>query len=426
MNASTIEPIRYCRLCRSTNLVSLFSLGEQYVSDFVEKDKVYSGIKCPIELVLCQACTLVQQRYTAPSDFMYTRKYWYRSGTTQTMRDALKDVVVKSIELTGVGPGDVVLDIGANDGTLLATYELIKRPMPLRVACEPAVNLQEECSKHCDVLLDGFWSESRYACGVGYGVDSDKAKVITALGMLYDLEDPNQFVADIANVLHPEGVFIAQLMCLKNMLNICDVGNLCHEHLEFYSFKSLEYLLEKHGLSIFDMEKNSVNGESYRIYACHNNKYKSWQLRMTREGLARIDVYRREETDLDQPKYYHLFYQEMVRNKEEIYNFISKEVGKGKRVWVLGASTKGNALLQWWELNHLLIENAAERSPEKWGKYTVGTGIEIHPEKSFRWAEPDYAIILPYTFADEIMEREKEWHDRGGRFLIPLPRLRIV
>lgn len=398
-----------CRICGSANLEFLYSLGTQYVSDFVEKDKVTSGVACPIDIVFCRYCTLVQQQWTAPQEFLYTRHYWYRSGVTQTMRRALRDVAYAAINEVGhLTPSDVVLDIGSNDGTLLRQY-----PTGIKIGVEPAKNLAEAGAVGLDRLIPNFWNAQDY--------DNEgwpKAKVVTAIGMFYDLDDPNAFIADVAKVLHPEGVFIAQLQCLKQTVELGDVGNLCHEHLEFYSLRSLRKLFYKHGLVIYKVEENEVNGGSYRIYARH---YK-----VVEEVEKSVSEAVYKELSLDLVTVHRAFFAKACEERRKCVDFIRCEVSAGKRVWILGASTKGNVILQWYGLSADLIEAAADRSPEKWGKYTVGSGIPIKSEVDFRKANPDYALVLPYAFRDEFMEREKEWWGKGGRFIFPLPNFEVV
>ncbi len=419
--------IRYtCRVCGGEDLTPLFSLGDQYVSDFPEAGKERDGQRVPINLELCNRCSLVQQVCTAPPDFLYTRHYWYRSGVTQTMRDALRDVAESADKLVHLKSGDVVLDIGSNDGTLLRSYD---SPEIVRIGVEPARNLWEEGSEGLDILVKDFWNG---LTGQDKAPNDLKPKVVTACGMLYDLEDPNQFIADVKKVLHPEGVFIAQLMCLRQTLANRDVGNFAHEHLEFYSLASLAYLLQKHGLKIYDIEENSVNGGSYRIYAGHYSKSQAvhW---WTKVMARRVDAAHRAEDGLglNRPGYYDEWFRQMRQNRDQCVDFIRREVATGKKVWVYGASTKGNVILQWYGqglgyLNHPVITAAADRSPEKVGRVMVGTGIPILQEANFRQAAPDYALVLPYAFRDEFLEREKEWRAGGGRFIFPLPSFEVV
>lgn len=393
-----------CRLCGSSNLQEVFSLGEQYINDFVPQERVGKGLKAPLELVMCQQCSLLQLRHTAPQELLYARYYWYRSGVTDTMRRALRDITEQIESMVSLEPGDVVLDIGANDGTMLATYTA---PGIRRVGCEPANNLIDMLRQNTEYVMHDFWDYERYmelASHWGFG----KAKVITAIGMFYDLEDPNKFIKDAQRALADDGVFVAQLMCLAPMLEKNDLGNICHEHLEYYSLDSLKYLFETNGLEMFKIEENDVNGGSYRIFARH---YKG-------AGIAFKEKYTRDDILA--------FAKRLEDNRKRCVEFIKGEVAKGKRVYVYGASTKGNVILQYYGLDHTLITAAAERSPEKWGKYTIGSWIPIVSEEEARKANPDYFLVLPWAFFDEFYKREKEWRLRGGKFIVPLPEFRVV
>lgn len=396
-----------CRLCGSGGLREVFSLGEQYISDFVSYDKISTGLKAPLELVLCERCSLLQLRHTAPQEILYARHYWYRSGVTATMRRALRDITEQVEAMVPLRRGDVVLDIGANDGTLLASYSV---PGLRRVGCEPANNLVDLLREHAEYVMHDFWDYERYRELVRqWGLaEGGKAKVITAIGMFYDLEDPNQFIRDARRALAAEGIFVAQLMCLAPMLEKNDVGNICHEHLEYYSLESLEYLFKANGLEIFKVEENDVNGGSYRIYARHDRG----------TGISLEEKFTFED--------FKAFARRVQDNRDRCVEFIQQEVGRGKTVYVYGASTKGNVILQYYGLDHRLIKAAAEKSPEKWGKYTVGTGIPIVSEAEARRARPDYFLVLPWAFFEEFYEREREWRAGGGQFIVPLPEFRVV
>lgn len=435
---SKIEARTTCRVCGSSNLTKLFSLGNQYVSTFTDHNRfLNSDIPyCPIELEICQNCTLIQQKYTAPSEFMYTRHYWYRSGVTQTMKNALKDIVDSSIKRVKLEENDIALDIGSNDGELLRQYKSHSNWIRT-VGVEPAINLQQEGSVGITALVKDFWNEENYLNTVSNfdkTVESrkhikikdwpqSKAKIITAIGMFYDLDDPNAFIADIAKVLHPEGIFICQLMCAKQMYEQKDVGNLAHEHLEFYSLNSLEYLFYKNGLTIGDIEENDVNGGSYRIYA-----YPIGSKLITKEGKERC----RQALDIERDmriRYEDVWaewFQDIMDSKAKLYKWVRYNVlATENLMYVYGASTKGNVLLQWWGLqNGIHVHGAADKSVEKHGKYTVGTGIYIYSEDDMRQINPKYLLVLPYSFINEFIERERTWMERGGIFLVPLPTLR--
>ena len=403
-----------CRVCYSLKLVNLFSLGEQFVNDFVPEAEIYSGLKAPLELVFCENCTLVQLRHTAPQELLYKRFYWYKSGVTETMKTALRDITKQAEEKFKLRSGDTVLDLGSNDGTLLRTYQV---PGLITVGVEPADNLKEEGAVGITQHIHDFWNYDSYLRQGGR-----KAKIVTAIGMFYDMEDPNQFISDAGKALTDDGVFIAQLMCLKNMIDTNDVGNLCHEHLEYYSFSSLEYLFNKNGLEIFDIEINKVNGGSYRIFS----KLKGSPRQQTQEERKRVQAVKESEEGLQNAQTFQQFYRRLEDNKQKCVEFIKQEVAKGKKVWVYGASTKGNVILQYYGLNQELIQYASERSPWKWGKYTIGTGIKCVSEEEARREKPDYFLVLPYSFFNEMYPREAEWRAQGGKFIVPLPVFRVV
>lgn len=404
--AAAMEVIEHtrCRLCGSEDLDDIHSFGDFYVSNFVDEAHSGESVKAPLDLIMCNRCSLLQLRHTAPMELMYARHYWYRSGVTETMRTALRDVSATIEEMVGLGPGDVVLDIGANDGTLLASYAA--RGI-VTVGCEPADNLIAYLEKSADHVIHDFWTAEAYRSVAGRA-GLGKARVITALGMFYDLEDPGRFIADAREVLADDGIFVAQLMCLASMLEKNDLGNICHEHLEYYSLDSLKYLFESNGLEMFKIEENDVNGGSYRIFARHH------------KGTG-IDY--DEHITVDDIR---AFIARLEENKRRCVGFIRDEVAKGKSVYVYGASTKGNTILQYYGLDSTVITAASERSPEKWGKYTVGTWIPIVSEAEARAAGPDYFLVLPWAFFDEFYDREKPWREKGGKFIVPLPEFRVV
>lgn len=392
-----------CRLCGYGPMVDLFSIGDQYINDFVEKSKVGTGRNAPLDLVQCPECSLVQLRHTAPQELLYTRQYWYRSGVTNTMRRELEDVVDTAMEKVNLMDGDIVLDIGANDGTMLSFYP----STVVRIGCEPANNLVEELETHCDRVIHDFWSDAGYYKQVE-DLGGKKAKIVTAIGMFYDLEDPLAFVSDIEKVLDDDGIFVAQLMTLAPMLRQNDLGNICHEHIEFYSYESLAYMYEKCGLEIIDVTENSVNGGSYRIFA---RKYRSGSIAYD-ENVSPREILKFKDRIDD------------VRDK--CLDFFQREKAAGKTIHVYGASTKGNVILQYFGLGPELIDFAAERSPEKVGLYTIGSWIPIISEEESRKMQPDYYFVLPWAFFDEMYAREAEWRSQGGQFVVPFPEFRVV
>ena len=397
------KKVNYCLLCKNKKIKKVFSLGNLFVSNFVNKNQINKGIKSPLTLMYCSNCTLLQLSHIAPQEIMYKRFYWYRSGVTKIMRRALKDIYYSSLKYIKLKKNDVVLDIGANDGTLLKYFgKNIKT-----IGCEPANNLISKLKKNCDFVLNDFWSYKKLNKLVNKN-KLNKPKIITAIGMFYDLEDPNKFIRDSVLALDDKGIFIAQLMCLKSMIEKNDIGNICHEHIEFYSLKSLKYLFENNGLEIFKIEENDINGGSYRIFC---RKFNKGSIPLPKENVL---------TSVKK------FVKRANRNKQITMNFIKKQIKKEKKIFLYGASTKGNTILQYYKLNNKIIPFAAERSPEKWKKYTVGTGIKIISEKEARKLKPDYFFVTPWGFIKEFIKREHSWLKKGGKFIVPFPKFKLI
>jgi len=351
--------------------------------------------------------------------------YWYRSGTNQTMTEALADIANKAEVLMRLTHGDAVLDIGCNDGTLLASY---RTQGVFKVGIDPAQNLAVFSRKVADKVLSTFFSAKAF--------ESDpvlcrlRPKVITSIAMFYDLEDPNKFVADIKAVMHPEGLWIIQMSYLPLMMRQNAFDNICHEHLEYYSLHSLEHLLGRHNMEVMDVEINDVNGGSYRVYIRNRGAGRQFFGDETFRRLAvdRVQGMRAEEEamGLQHIAAYHEFAMWTARIRDDLRAFINEETKKGRRIYVYGASTKGNTLLQYCGLDHSVIVAAAERNSSKWGRVTVGTHIPIISEEEARKARPDYFLVLPWHFLGEFMKRERDYLNAGGRFIVPMPHLSII
>ncbi len=403
-NIPKTKKINKCRLCNNAKLVNIHKFGNHYVSNFVTQSKIKKGIKAPLNLIYCNNCKLLQLEHSAPQEIMYKKFYWYRSGVTNTMKVALKDIFLKVKKMKLLKKGDTILDIGANDGTLLKYF---KDDGHITIGCEPAKNLTKELKKNSDFVIDNFWNY-KYLNKILNKHKLNKPKLITAIGMFYDLEDPSKFILDASNSLDDNGIFIAQLMCLNSMIKKNDLGNICHEHLEFYSYPSLKFLFEKNGFKIMKIEENDINGGSYRIF-CKKNIKKS--------------ISYKENTSLNDIK---KFIKRVKKNKMKCMSFLKKCKAKGEKVYIYGASTKGNTLLQYYGINSKMISFAAERSPEKWGKYTIGTGIKIISEQEARDLNPNYFFVMPYAFIKEFINREKKWLKKGGKFILPYPTFKVL
>ncbi len=413
-----VKARKTCRICGSPNLTSILSLGDQYVTNFVD-DPNQEYLKGPLELVLCDVdrggCGLLQLKHTINRDFLY-RKYWYRSSISTTMVKALADIVSSAEKLVSLSPGDVVVDIGANDGTLLRQYGKVGL---ITVGFEPS-DLWKFAAQGTSKIINDYFKHSAFKKLFG----DRKAKVITSISMFYDLEDPNTFVEDAKNCLDKDGVWIIQMNYLGLMLKNNTYDNICHEHLEYYSLLSLSTLLSRHELEAFDVELNNVNGGSFRIYVRHKGScirgfkgsdkrienQKAYEMRM---GLQSRGVYQK-------------FAAHIKKTREELRSFLDEENRKGKKIFIYGASTRGLVVLQYVGIDNHLINAATDMNPCKWGQYIVGTGIPIVPIEQYRREKPDYLFVLPYHFLEEIKEQEKDFLASGGKLVVAIPKFKVL
>ncbi|MEK7464446.1 MAG: class I SAM-dependent methyltransferase [Patescibacteria group bacterium] len=417
-----IRVIESCRSCGFKNLTQIFSLGNLYVSDFLDPGQEYQGTEAPLELVLCNqkdgGCGLLQLRHTVSGEVMY-RNYWYKSGINQTMTDELNGIANKVSEIVGLKSGDLVIDIGANDGTLLRGYKI---PGLKTVGFEPAKNLEEEGKKGTTKIIVDFFNHNSWEKEFG----NAKAKSITAIAMFYDLDNPNIFVSDIVKCLDDDGILVIQMMYLPSFLGQNAVDGICHEHLEYYSLMALENLLARHGLEVFDLEmREHINEGSVRIYVRKKGLGKN--LSVYDGAKQRVLAVREKEKSLglDDKDIYERFAKRTIETKERVVSFIKQEIASGKKVHGYAASTKGNTTLQFYGLKPELIEAIADRNSLKWGKITVSTKIPVVSEIQSRSQKPDYYFVLAWHFLPEFREREKEFFKNGGKFIVPMPEFKI-
>lgn len=407
----SVRIIKQCRACNSKELVDVLSLGNLSLSDF-KKNITKKPKRYPLFLVLCKRCTLLQLKHTVSPNDLYTERYGYRSGINQTMKDELKEIVYKSLQKIDKKTKDlVVVDIGANDGTLLSNYS----QDILKVAIEPIKKFAQEAKAKADIVINDFFNIKSYQ----QKLNNTKANIITAISCFYDIDSPNQFLSDIKKILHKDGIFVIQQNYLVGMIEKNAFDNIVHEHLEYYSLLSLENLLKKHDLEVFDIELSDINGGSFRTFICHKGTKK------TKQSVQRIRG-SEEKLKLNDVEKYKKFAINVKENKKKVLNYIKNLVKKNKKVYLYGASTRGNTLLQYYNLDTKLIKKAVERNKEKWGKKILSVRIPIISEEQARKDKPDYMLVLPWFFKEEFLRREKNYLKSGGHFIFPLPSLDVV
>ena len=402
----------------------LLSLGEHYISDFVDPKDILKRDKYSLDLYLDEKIGAARLKNVAPKDKMWG-KYWYRSGTNLSMSLELKSIseeITKRIELS---ENDVWLDIACNDGTMF-------KYMPsniIKLGIDPCDDSYYDLSsKLCNSVVQDYFSKEAYF-KTGYG--DKKCKIITTIAMFYDLEDPHTFLQDINEILDDNGTWVIQLSYTPLMIKQLAFDNICHEHVYYYSLMSLKKLFDLHDMKIVDASLNDANGGSIRVYIQKNkaeiNSFANAPLRdVCNFRIASLIQFEENECDISNPELWHNFAENIEKLKDLTVNFIRAEKNKGKKIFGYGASTKGNTLLQYFDLNFNDIEAIAERSPYKFGLQTIGTNIPIISEDEMRKSNPDYLLILPWCFIKEFQEREKVYLQNGGQFIVPCPKFEII
>ena len=388
----------------------VFSLGDLASCGTFPSKTQPDPPKAPLTLVQCETCGLVQLAHDFDGDDLFRQSYGYRSGINEAMVSHLREIAYNVMYRANFQSGDIVLDIGSNDGTSLSFYREAKGVR--RIGIDPTIaNFKSYYEAGIETLGD-FFTDKNFKSIAG----NQKAKAITSISMLYDLPNPNAFVADIASTLAPGGLWVFEQSYLPLMVERSSFDTICHEHLEYYGMHQINLLLKRHGLRAFDVRVNDVNGGSFQVWACHSDGP-----HLTNE--AAIDVLLRKEIleGYLGPKPIRALGEITEAARQRTLAFLEECVSSGKRVHGYGASTKGNTLLQHFGITARLLPAIADRNADKFGSRTPGTSIPIVSEEESRSAMPDYYFVLPWHFRSGFISREKRFLERGGKFVFPLP-----
>lgn len=407
-------------MCKSPALTTVIDLHQQYLQgSFVKEGTTVPPLrKLPTQLVRCDvsaregACGLLQLAHTVPPEILYAN-YWYRSGTNQTMRQHLRGIVESALGIVR-REHKRALDIGCNDGTLLGFY-----PKDFELWGFDPSDIAQEIKPPIQVVGSVFPSSQGRA-----RLGDRKFDVITSIAMFYDLEDPIDFAGNIKAALGAYGIWILEMSYMPLMLKMNSFDTICHEHLEYYSLEVINHVMRAAGLRVFKVELNAINGGSLRCYVCHDNCI-WYDSRASSQYMARLQMMEFESLlDTDIP--YRAFQERIDRLRDEMTQMMEQIRARSETVHVYGASTKGNVLLQWYNIDHYKVPYAADRNPQKVGARTLGTNIKIISEEESRKMQPDYYLVLPWHFRAEFLKRETQTIKAGTKMLFPLPEIDVV
>ncbi len=412
--------ISKCRVCGNPDLDPASDIGEQYLSSIFPENLNYREDlrKYPLDMVLCRKdaggkyCGLLQLGHQLDLSDMY-KHYPYTSSANAAMKKILEDVVETGTALGHLKSGDTVLDIGCNDGTLLSFmtgkgYSL--------VGIDAAQNIQPVFQSQDFKFARGFFDSQKFK-----SLSSKKASLIFSIAMFYHLDDPVAFCREAAECLDDNGAWIIQMAYLPAMLETRMYDNIVHEHNGYYGIETMRWVMRQAGLEIFDALLNDVYGGSFRVFVKKKNctrfaetdRLKDLLVREKKAAIFSLETYR----DFDR---------NIQKTREDLRTLLRKIKSEGKKVWVYGASTKGNTILQYCGLGAGDIEAAADANPFKFGRYMIGSDIPVKSEDEMRKARPDYLLALPYSFARSFMKREDALVRGGTKFIVPLPEVEIL
>jgi hypothetical protein len=411
-----VEPVRiaHCRVCKGRDLRSVLNLGDQVLTGVFPRELPARITAGPLELAWCSSCTLLQLAHSYDASEMYGSNYGYRSGLNRSMVEYLAQKARWLSKFCPLAEGDVVVDIGSNDGTLLKSYQVAGIQ---RIGIDPTAEKFREHYPSDIAVVPQFFSKRAFDSVARGG----SAKLITSIAMFYDLEDPVAFARDIAACLADDGVWHLDQSYMPAMLRTNSYDTVCHEHVEYYSLATILRILEAAELELLDIAMNAANGGSFALSAAKRSSGH-------KPNLAVIDWVLQQEAKLGlgtlEP--YREFEARVFRQRSDLQSLIHALCRAGKKIAGYGASTKGNVLLQFCGLTSREIICIADVNPDKHGAYTPGTGIPIVSEADARRERPDYYLVLPWHFKPGILQREQEYFANGGRMIFPLPEIEIV
>jgi GDP-mannose 4,6-dehydratase len=407
-----ISYLKNCRICKNDDLRDVISLGEQFITSRFPAYGDFSTPKTSIVLCMCQSCGLIQLRETTNCEELYEYEYGYRSGISNTMRSHLKEYKEEICSIVNLQDGDTIVDIGSNDSTMLQYYGDKVR----RIGVDPTGKQFKQFYGSVE-LLPTYFTFDNFVNAFG----EVKCKMVSSISMFYDLPDPVQFAKDIHSILEPDGIWTCEQSYLLTMLRTNSVDTICHEHLEYYALHQVKEIADRSNFKIIDVKFNDCNGGSFRVFFAKKDSSKYEE---NTELINKILKDEREYGIMNKQLYFN-FMKNCDQQVKYLTDFIQNVNSNGKNVYIYGASTKGNCLLQYANIDESLIKYAVERNPNKVGKMTC-TGIEIISEETMRESPPDFLLVLPWHFRTEILEREKDFLAGGGQFIFPFPHFEIV
>jgi len=406
--------ITECRICGNSELVTVLDLGIQALTGVFPKSREQPITRGPLRLVKCtgdpNACGLLQLQHTYDLNELYGSNYGYQSGLNPAMVAHLERKVGAILQRITLSRDALIVDIGSNDATTLKAY-----PSGLHslVGIDPTGDKFRRFYPQHIQLIPEFFSAGAIRKHFG----DRKASVITSFSMFYDLEAPMQFMREIADVLDDKGIWVFEQSYMPTMLRMNAYDTVCHEHLEYYALEQIRWMARRCGLKIIDVETNDTNGGSFSVVAA---KIDSSHVESPSVSAA---VAKESEEHLGTLTPYKDFAQRVSESRDTLRHFLDDARSKGRRIGALGASTKGNVLLQYCHITESDISKVGEVNPDKFGCFTPGALLPIASEAEVLAEDPDHLLMLPWHFRNFFTHESRF---AGRSLLFPLPHLEVL
>lgn len=403
-----------CMSCKSKDLSRFISLGLMpEAGSYPRKEDIPNEKKFPLDVYFCNNCKLVQLLDIVDSDYLY-RDYRYASSTTNTLRGHFEEYAKTVFERFKLDKRSLVIDIGSNDGVLLLPFMKLGARA---VGFEPAENISKLALSSGTCTINKFFNEENAA---ELARKEGKAKIITANNTLASIYNTDEVIKGVKAVLDKDGVFIFEVHYLLDLIKDLQFDQFYHQHMYYYAITPLKYYFEKQGMELFDVTRMQTHGGSIRAFT----QFKKGPNKI--QPIVHELMALEHDNGLDAPESYRKFTGKVTRLKNELVALLKKLKAEGKRIAGYGAPGKGNTLLNYFGIGADILDYIIDASPERYNRFIPGMHIPIYPPQKFKDEPPDYALMLAFTYKDEILAKEKEYLQNGGRFIIPLPEVEIL
>lgn len=405
--------ISNCRSCHSHSLKYVSTLGNQYLTG-IFPDAINQRVsKGDLGMVICDKCSLLQLENSFDPDVMYGDNYGYLSSLNLHMVKHLKSKSDKLKKISQLEKGDIVIDIGSNDGTSLKNYNKDF----ILIGIDPTIKKLKKFYKKDIITISDFFSKN----SIDRYLNKKKAKIITTISMFYDLPSPINFAKDVYDCLDDQGIWHLEQSYMPMMIKNTSYDTICHEHLEYYSLKSIKYIFDITGFKIIDLEFNDINGGSFAITVSKKNSKHKENSKIIEWLLEKEDIYKYNSFLTHKN-----FFQNAEKHKKLFRELLLNLKDMKKKIIGYGASTKGNVILQYCGINSQILDVIVDVNKDKHNKFTPGSKIKIVEESFIKKLKPDYMVVMPWHFKSFIMNKEKPFLNGGGKLIFPLPDIEIV